>query len=84
MFTAFVQLMRNEKTAAREWTRKLSADSHLPVKHNRLLTRDKAHSINRNIIQLDDTSHSRMPVEWKMPIMEAELNFHEYVQADVM
>jgi len=30
-----------------------------------------------------NTYHSMMPVKREMPVAEAELNFHEYVIADV-
>lgn len=73
------QLMRNEKTAVRQWTHKLPADSLLQMEHNRPLGLSKAHNRHRNIIQLENVSHGVMPVERRMPVAEAERNFHGYV-----
>jgi len=70
--------MRNEKTAVRQWSHKSPADS-LQMEHNRPLELNKAHNRHRNIIQLENVSHGVMPVERRMPIAEAERNFHGYV-----
>jgi len=70
--------VRNVKANVRQWTKKLLLDPDLnlefngPVQHRR-----------RNVTQLMDVNRSMMPVDLDMPIDKAELNFHEYVLADV-
>jgi len=79
-----MQLIRTEKAAVRKWTQKSSADSDLHVEHNRPPWHTTDPSRNRNIIQVENVGRSVMPVELKMPIAEAELNFHGYVSADTL
>jgi len=82
-YWCLVQLMRHEKITVRQWTKKLSAGSVLHVEFDGLRQHNRTRSRHSNITQLMNTYHSMMPVKREMPVAEAELNFHEYVIADV-
>jgi len=84
LFNALLQSLRTEKAAVHRWTQKLSADSELQVERNRLLRHNNVHSRNWDIIQLENISHSVMPLERRMPAAEAELNFHGYCMCELI
>jgi len=73
-----VQLIKNEKTAVRQWTQKPAASSDFQWVSKRVIQNKSRRSRYRGIIELMTVDHSALPVERQMPVAKAELNFHEY------
>jgi len=77
LFFLMLQLSQSEKAVVRDWTEKLSVGSDLHVLSDGRRRHNKTHSRRWNLTRLISASHNKMPALRGMPVIKAELNFHE-------